>query len=93
MKINLLLIGMFLCNAGAYAQNMFSMASQHPADTNRSEAHEQAIRFPSLRQAAVTVDLFGSGHFDSRFNGRDFASGKSRNARISSRGQLFPKAQ
>lgn len=84
MKIKLLLIGILLCNAGTYAQNMFSMASQHPADTNRSEAHEQAIRFPSLRQAAVTVDFFGSGHFDSRLNDKDFASGKSRNARISS---------
>lgn len=84
MKINLLLIGMLLCSAGAYAQNMFSMASQHPADTNKSEAHEHAIHFPSLRQAAVTVDLFGSGHFDSKLNGKDFASGKSRNARISS---------
>ena len=66
MKTNLLLIGMLLYSAGSYAQNMFSMASQHPADTNRSEAHEQAIRFPSLRQASVTVDFFGSGRFDSK---------------------------
>lgn len=84
MKTHFLVLGMLLCSAGSYAQNMFSMASQHPADTNRSEAHEQAIRFPSLRQAAVTVDLFGSGNFDSKLNDKDFANGKSRNARISS---------
>lgn len=84
MKIYILMAGMLLCNAGAYAQNMFSMSSLHPADTLRSEAEEQAIRYPSLRQASVTVDLFGSGHFDSKFNGKAFANGKSRNARISS---------
>ena len=75
---------MFLCTTGAYAQNMFSMASQHPADTLRSEAQEHAIRFPSLRQAAVTVDFFGAGHFDSKLNGKDFVNGESRNVRISS---------
>jgi len=84
MKIKLLMTVMLLCTTGAYAQNMFSMASQHPADTLRSEAHEQAIRFPSLRQAAVTVDFFGAGHFESKLNGKDFVNGKSRNARISS---------
>lgn len=83
MKINLFAAAMLLCTTGAYAQNMFSMASQHPADTLRSEAHEQAIRFPSLRQAAVTADLFGSGHFDSKLNEQDFVNAKSRNARIS----------
>lgn len=83
MKINFLATAMLLCSSGAYAQNMFSMASQHPADTLRSEAQEQAIRFPSLRQAAVTADLFGSGHFDSKLNDGDFANGKSRHARIS----------
>ena len=84
MKINFLATAMLMCTTGAYAQNMFSMASQHPADTIRSEAHEQAIRFPSLRQAAVTVDFFGSAHFDSKLNDQDFANGKTRNARISS---------
>lgn len=83
MKINLLLAAMLLCTTGAYAQNMFSMAAQHPADTLRSEAYEQAIRFPSLRQAAVTADLFGAGHFESKLNEQDFAKGESRHARIS----------
>lgn len=84
MKINLMVIGLLFCSAGTYAQNMFSMSSLHPADTLRSESHEQALRYPSLRQVSVTADLFGSGHFDSKLNGKDFASGKSRNARISS---------
>lgn len=84
MKINLLVIGMLFCSAGTYAQNMFSMSSLHPADTLRSEFQEQAIRYPSLRRASVTADLFGSGHFDSELNGKDFSNGKSRNARISS---------
>ncbi|ACU64521.1 hypothetical protein [Chitinophaga pinensis] len=84
MKINFLVTGMLLCTTGTYAQNMFSMASQHPADTTKSEAMEQAIRFSSLRQASITADFFGSGHFDSKLNEKDFANGKSRNARISS---------
>lgn len=84
MKINFLVIGMLFCSAGTYAQNMFSMSSLHPADTLRSESHEQALRYPSLRQVSVTADLFGSGHFESKLNGKDLASGKSRNARISS---------
>ncbi len=84
MKINLLVTGMLFCSAGSYAQNMFSMSSQHPADTLRSEAQEQALRYPSLRQASVTVNLFGSGNFDAKLNGKDLSSGKSRNARISS---------
>jgi hypothetical protein len=75
---------MLIYSAGAYAQNMFSMASQHPADTLRSEAKEQAIRYPSLRRASVTTDVFGSGHFDSKLNGKDVAGGESRNVRISS---------
>lgn len=79
-----MVIGMLFCSAGTYAQNMFSMSSLHPADTLRSESHEQALRYPSLRQVSVTADLFGSGHFESKLNGKDFASGKSRNARISS---------
>jgi hypothetical protein len=41
-----------------------------------SDFHEQALRYPSLRQVSVTADLFGSGHFDSKLNGKDFASGK-----------------
>lgn len=84
MKINFLVTGMLLCTTGTYAQNMFSMASQHPADTTKSEAMEQAIRFSSLRQASVTADFFGTGNFDSKLNEKDFAKGKSRNARISS---------
>lgn len=90
MNIRSLVTSILLCSAyisvsnSVSAQNMFSMAAQHPADTSRSDAHEQAIRFPSLRQASVTVDLYGSGHFDSRLNDKDLASGKSRNARISS---------
>jgi hypothetical protein len=84
MKINVLVIGMLFCSAGTNAQNMFSMSSLHPADTLRSESHEQALRYPSLRQASVTTDLFGSGHFESKLNGKDFSSGESRNARISS---------
>lgn len=84
MKTNILVIGMLLCSFGTYAQNMFSMSSLHPADTLRSESHEQALRYPSLRQASVTADLFGSGHFDSKLNGENLSSGESRNARISS---------
>jgi hypothetical protein len=84
MKIKLMVIGMLFCSAGTYAQNMFSMSSLHPADTLRTDSHEQALRYPSLRQTSVTADVFGSGHFDSKLNGKDFANGKSRNARISS---------
>ncbi|SDZ88804.1 hypothetical protein [Pedobacter hartonius] len=84
MKINLFVAGMLLCSAGAHAQNMFSTSSSHPADTVMSEPHEQALRYPFLRQASVTASVFGSGHFDSKLNGKDFASGKSSNARISS---------
>jgi hypothetical protein len=84
MKRNILVIGLFFCSAGSYAQNMFSMSSLHPADTLRSESREQAIRYPALRRASITADLFGSGQYDSKLNGKDFASGKSRNARISS---------
>ena len=75
---------MLLSSVGAYAQNMFNMSSLHPADTMRSEAQEQAIRYLSLRQASVTASFFGSGHFDSDLNEKAFASGKSQNARISS---------
>lgn len=75
---------MLLSSAGAYAQNMFNMSSLHPADTLRGEAQEQAIRYPSLRQASVTADIFGSNHFDSDLDGKAFGSGKSRIARISS---------
>ena len=84
MRSTILLSGLLLCSAGAFSQSMFSMNSQHPADTGRSEKHEQAIRFPSLRQAAVWVDFFGSSHYVSKLNGKDFASGKTRNARLSS---------
>jgi hypothetical protein len=84
MKINLVVIGMLFCSTGTYAQNMFSMSSLHPADTLRTESHEQALRYPSLRQASVTTDIFGSGHFESKLNGKDFSSGESRNVRISS---------
>ena len=75
---------MLLSSVGAYAQNMFNMSSLHPADTMRSEAQEQAIRYLSLRQASVTASFFGSAHFDSDLNEKAFASGKSQNARISS---------
>jgi len=75
---------MLFGSVGAYAQNMFNMSSLHPADTLRGEAQEQAIRYPSLRQASVTASIFGSGHFDSDMDGKAFASGKSQNARISS---------
>jgi hypothetical protein len=84
MKLNLLFIGMLMCTSATYAQNMFSMASVHPADTVRSESQEQAIRFPSLRQASVTGTVFGTNKFTSKLNGIDLAEGKSRNARISS---------
>lgn len=75
---------MLLSSAGAYAQNMFNMSSLHPADTLRGEAQEQAIRYPSLRQASVTANIFSSGHFDSDLSEKAFSSGKSQNARISS---------
>jgi len=84
MKIKLLVLGLSILSVSAQAQNMFSMSSLHPADTLRDEATEQALRYPSLRQASVTADLFGSGHFESKLNEKDFASGESRNARISS---------
>ena len=84
MKINLIVIGLLFCSAGTYAQSMFSMSSLHPADTLRSESHEQALRYPSLRQVSVTTDVFGSRHFESKLNDKDFADGESRNARISS---------
>jgi hypothetical protein len=64
---------------------MINMSSQHPAaDTLLENAREQALRYPGLRQAAVATTIFGSGHFDSKLNGEDFASGKSQNVRISS---------
>jgi hypothetical protein len=84
MKLTILLSGMLLCNAGAFSQSMFSLNSQHPADTGRSEEHEQAIRFPSLRQAAVGIDFFGSSHYVSKLNGKDFVSGDARKARLNS---------
>jgi hypothetical protein len=84
MKYKLIVPAMLLCSAGSYAQNMFNMASLHAADTLRSERQEQAIRYPSLRQGSVTVNGFGSGHFDSDADGKAFASGKSQNVRISS---------
>jgi len=84
MRFNFTVIGLLLWSAGTFAQNMFSMSSQHPADTLRSETHQQAIRYPSLRQASVAVDFFGPGHFNSKLNDKDFASGKTRNARINS---------
>lgn len=84
MKINFLVTGMLLCTTATYAQNMFNMASVHPVDTMRSEAQEQALRFSSLRQAAVTATIFGSDKFESRLNGKDWVNGKTRNARISS---------
>jgi hypothetical protein len=84
MKIKLLTICMLLCSLGAYAQNMFSMSSLHPADTLLREDQTQAIRYPALRQISVTADIFGKGHFTAKMNGKDFASGESQNARISS---------
>lgn len=84
MKIKIMVIGMLFCSAGTYAQNMFSMSSLHPADTLRSDLHERALRYPSLRQASVTTELFGAGHFESKLNGKDFSNGKSSHARISS---------
>ena len=84
MQIKFMVAGLLFCSSGTYAQNMFSMSSLHPADTLRSELHEQALRYPSLRQASVTTDLFGSGHFESKLNGKDLYNGKSRNTRISS---------
>jgi hypothetical protein len=75
---------MLFSGAGTYAQNMFNMSSLHPADTMRSETQEQAIRYPSLRQASITANIFGSGHFDSDLNEKAFTHGKSQNARISS---------
>ena len=84
MKFRMTAAAMLLGSVGAYAQNMFNMSSLHPADTLRGEAQEQAVRYPSLRQASVTANIFASGHFDSDFNGNAIASGKSQNARISS---------
>lgn len=84
MKLRIIVAVTLLTSVGAYAQNMFNMASLHPADTIRGESQEQAIRYPSLRQASVTASVFGSGHFDSDLNEKAFASGKSQNARISS---------
>ena len=85
MKYKIVVPALLLCSAGAYAQNMFNMASLHTADTLRSERQEQAIRYPSLRQGSVTVNVFGSGQFDSEdIDGKAFASGKSQTARISS---------
>lgn len=84
MKINVIVICLLFCSAGSYAQNMFSMSSLHPADTLRSESQEQALRYPSLRQASVTIDFFGEGHFESKLNDKDFSSGENRNTRISS---------
>lgn len=84
MKSKILLFGLTAYSLNVHAQNMFSMYGLHPADTLRNETREQAIRYPSLRQASVTVNIFGTGNFESALNGKDFASGKSRNARISS---------
>ena len=84
MKYKILVAVLFLSSSGAHAQNMFSMSSIHPADTLRGEAQEQAIRYPALRQASVTVNIFGSNEFDSDLHGKAFTSGKSQNARISS---------
>lgn len=75
---------MLLSSVGTYAQNMFNMSSLHLADTLWGEAQEQAIRYPSLRRASVTVSTFGSGHFDSDVYDEAFTSGESQNARISS---------
>lgn len=49
MKNNLLLIGMLMCTSVTYAQNIFSMASVHPADTVHIELQEQArlMKLPS----------------------------------------------
>ncbi len=43
MKIKFLLITTLLFSTGAYAQNMFNMASLHPADTSMSEGRQLAI--------------------------------------------------
>jgi len=79
-----MITSMLFCSSGIFAQNMFNTASLHPADTLRNELHQQAIRYPSLRQASITASLFGKSNFDSKLNGKVFARGKSRNARISS---------
>ena len=84
MKINIMLFALLFWSAGTYAQSMFNMSSLHPADTLRSESHEQAIRHPSLRQVSVSASLFGTGNFESKLNDKDLSEGKSRNARISS---------
>jgi len=85
MKTNLLLLMSLALSVGAQGQNMFSVNSQHPAaDTLVLSAREQALRYPGLRQASVTATAFGSGHFNAKLNDRDFASGDSENARISS---------
>lgn len=82
--MKLLVLSMCILPAGTQAQNMFSMSGLHPADTLGNETREQALRYPSLRQASVSIDLFGSSFFESQLNEKDFASGKSRNVRISS---------
>ncbi|MBT1711535.1 hypothetical protein KK062_25050 [Fulvivirgaceae bacterium PWU5] len=84
MNFKIIVVVTLLSSTGVYAQNMFNMSSLHPTDTMRGEAQEQAIRYPSLRQASVTASFFGSGHFDSDLQEEAFASGKSRNVRISS---------
>lgn len=84
MKYKIIVPALLLCSAGSYAQNMFNMASLHAADTLRSERQEQAIRYPSLRQGSVTVNVFGSAHFDADADGKAFASGESQVVRISS---------
>ena len=84
MKFSLMVTCMLYCSAGAFAQNMFSTSSVHPVDTLWNELQQKAILYPSLRQASVTASLFGESAFDSKLTGKDFASGKSRNARISS---------
>jgi hypothetical protein len=84
MKIKLLLITTLLFSTGAYAQNMFNMASLHPADTSMSEGHQLAIRYPELRQISITADIFGKSHFDTKSHDNPLISGESQNARISS---------
>jgi hypothetical protein len=85
MKNRILLVVSIVLSIGTQAQNMFSVSSQHPAaDTLLLNSREQALRYPGLRQASVTATVFGSGHFDSRLNNKDLASGNSENVRISS---------
>ncbi len=53
MRINSLLFVLLIWSAGhLYAQ---SMSGLHPADMLSSESHEQAIRYPSLRQVLVAL--------------------------------------